>query len=362
MVETEATGQSRTTMTGRIPECDVDGIEWESVSCNLCGGDDTRPLHRLRERAYGLPGLFQVVECEQCHLVYLNPRPTRRSIRMFYPPSYAPYIQSQTEIPPGRWGRMKSWIKRRIFETAGAMSPECVGQQRLKRSIWLTPLVWFYTLLNPRFIPFEEGKRVLDIGCGRGDLLRFLRDLGWEVHGLEPDPETARACRDRFGLDVIETEFEEYGAAPEPFDLVVFNHVLEHLHHPSEALRRANRLLRPGGRLLICAPDITSIEYRMFKDDWFSLECPRHLSHFSPTTLGQMLRQTGFTEPSVRYEPAEFTLRHSLEYRFHDRLILDRSSLALILLKGGCFLVSLMFAIAHRGSIITIIARKTGRG
>ncbi len=71
-------------------------------------------------------------------------------------------------------------------------------------------------------------------------------------------------------------------------------HSLEHVHHPLAILRAAYRLLIPGGKLIVATPNIESIPFRVFGRSWFGLDLPRHLTHFTPTTLGAMLQTAGF--------------------------------------------------------------------
>jgi len=131
--------------------------------------------------------------------------------------------------------------------------------------------------------------RVLDVGCGAGDLLLALRDDGWSVHGVEPSPPGAEQAREKHGLDVVTGRFEQAALPDSSFDVIVFSGVLEHVHDPLGSLRRTHELLAPGGLVAILfLPMLDSPEARLFGPRWLALDLPRHLTHFEDTTFRLM--------------------------------------------------------------------------
>ena len=77
------------------------------------------------------------------------------------------------------------------------------------------------------------------------------------------------------------------------YDAVVLWHVAEHLHAPQGTVRGIARLLRPGGVLLIAVPNFGSPEARIGRAGWFHLDVPRHLVHFTASTLTAILEPPG---------------------------------------------------------------------
>ena len=144
------------------------------------------------------------------------------------------------------------------------------------------------------FLPFVGKGRLLDVGCGRGDLLGRMVALGWEGCGVEVSPETARYAREQRGLKVVEGDLCEARFPAGMFDMVIFHHSLEHVFSPTATLREANRILQRCGRLFLVLPNAASAEARLFGRWWFGWDMPRHLYHFTPQTLERCLRQTGF--------------------------------------------------------------------
>ncbi|MNT33906.1 bifunctional 3-demethylubiquinone-9 3-methyltransferase/ 2-octaprenyl-6-hydroxy phenol methylase [compost metagenome] len=80
----------------------------------------------------------------------------------------------------------------------------------------------------------------------------------------------------------------------ERFDVVTMNHVLEHLHDPAAALRKAYDLLQPGGLLWLATPNLASSGHRVFAQDWLHLDPPRHLVLVEADALKQLLKRIGF--------------------------------------------------------------------
>jgi len=126
--------------------------------------------------------------------------------------------------------------------------------------------------------------RVLDVGCGSGELLAHYAELGWEAFGLDPSESAAAAARAR-GASVHLGTLADHHWDPGSFDLVVFSHSLEHIPEPLRALRTARELLAPGGRIAILAPNWCCWQRSLFRSFWFPLDLPRHLQHFSPRAL-----------------------------------------------------------------------------
>lgn len=238
-------------------------VEWEETICPLCSGPRWCMLVEAADPSPDSAGLrFAVVQCQDCGLCYTNPRPSESSILRFYSESYPPY-------------RPSSHVKRR------------------KR--WLGGL-WRDGQLVPRF-----GKgRLLDFGCGNGAFLVQMRQAGWQVTGLDISPATVRHLRGELALSALEGSLPHPELPDESFEVITMWSSLEHVHRPLEVLRAAQRLLVPGGKLLVSAPNIDSLPFRWFGPHWFGLDLPRHLTHFTPWTLRLMLERAGFQVGPVR--------------------------------------------------------------
>jgi SAM-dependent methyltransferase len=130
---------------------------------------------------------------------------------------------------------------------------------------------------------------VLDVGSGDGTWLDALHSAGREAQGLE-----RRSRRpDVRSRDISEVDGE--------FAAVVFWHSLEHLPEPGLATAHAVRLLRPGGVLLVAAPNVASVQAKAFGSRWFALDLPRHLVHLPAPALLTGLAKSGLSIERVSY-------------------------------------------------------------
>lgn len=139
-------------------------------------------------------------------------------------------------------------------------------------------------------VPYKEEGKILDVGCGSGQLIEWLKRHGWEVYGVEISPKAISEANKR-GLNVLCGELIDARFPKHFFDTVVLNGVLEHVHDPTELLREINRILKQDALLITVAPNIESYESEVFGKYWSPLDSPRHLYHFSYETLKTMLQK-----------------------------------------------------------------------
>lgn len=265
--------------------------------CPVCRGRAREPLHlELQDLVFASPGRWNMYRCTECWCGYLDPRPTQSEIGRYYDNYY-------THAPAhgGSTGSARSGLLARIRHSLGNgyrnwrfgthLTPAsrlgilaAAASPRLRRSV-------AYSLRDLRL---GIGARVLDVGFGDGTFLRTAESAGWEAWGLDVDPVVVAAGRSA-GLNVRLGGLGTVELPESFFDAITLCHVLEHLHHPRDALAHALRLLRPGGALWIDTPNLESLGHQWFGRDWRGLEPPRHLVVFSRQGLELVLRQTGFT-------------------------------------------------------------------
>ena len=246
----------------------------ENVSCNLCGADNTQVMFYVRDRNVRGSSSFKIVKCKDCGLVYLNPRPDNEEIRNCYPPWYHSRAQAKTV------NLEKTWIWGIPWEKAMKKKAEPILRYKKKGAI-------------------------LDIGCGDGSLLRYMKDLGWQAFGVDFNERSSRYAREVLGLNVFSGRLEEIDYKANFFDVIILFHVLEHLPDPSETLKRVRSLLKKNGFLLIEVPNFGSFEARLFKSKWNGISAPLHLYHFTPKTLGNMLKKCSLAPLELGFIPEQ---------------------------------------------------------
>lgn len=145
--------------------------------------------------------------------------------------------------------------------------------------------------------------KILDVGCGDGSLLKYMKELGWQTYGVEFNDVSSRYAREVLGLNVFSGKLEETDYPEGSFDVITFFHVLEHLSDPLEALEKIYSLLDKNGLLLIEVPNFGGFEARIFRSKWVGVAAPLHLHHFTPRTLQMMLKNSGFIPARVEFVP-----------------------------------------------------------
>lgn len=101
-----------------------------------------------------------------------------------------------------------------------------------------------------QWLEANEKGRPLDVGCGNGAYIDQMRQLGWDVVGIEPDGEAASTAM-KSGLNVFRGSLEDAKFPAEHFDIVTMNHVIEHVANPAILLKECRRVLKPVGRLVV---------------------------------------------------------------------------------------------------------------
>ncbi len=257
-------------------------VQVEYVACDLCGADDYQVLHVLPDMLFGGPGEFPVVRCRRCGLIYVNPRPIASEMSRYYPHSYTPYKRA---IEDER-SKVLRWFRRHKLLARLRQVERITGLQR---------------------------GRLLDVGCATGLFIHEAARQGWQVEGVEFNSEVASYARVRLGLAVHHGTLESLNLPAESYDVITFWDVLEHTFSPSAVLRKAYRLLRPGGWVIILIPNSKSLDASLFGSYWNGFDVPRHLYVFSHEIMERLLQKAGFSEIGHRcYFSGFFTFRTSL--------------------------------------------------
>jgi O-antigen chain-terminating methyltransferase len=103
---------------------------------------------------------------------------------------------------------------------------------------------------------------LLDVGCGRGELLTLARDAGFSVRGIDSNRSMVAGCHQK-GLDVDELDLRAFllDCPAGDFRCVTLVHVVEHIHvaHLPALLVELKRVIAPGGRLVMEFPNIANV-------------------------------------------------------------------------------------------------------
>jgi SAM-dependent methyltransferase len=233
-----------------------------------------------------------VAVCRTCGAGVTLPRADADELARFYPEQYGPYDVARTGLVAGISRLIQAWQGRRALA-----SPP------------LAPLAG------------REPGRVVDVGCGRGDLAAYLTGRGWRVTGIEPSASGCEAARSR-GIDTRQGTAEDVELEPGAYDAAIFRHSLEHVTEPAVALGRIRSSLCPGGRLLISVPNFGCWQRRRFGNRWYHLDLPRHRVHFTEWGLERLFERTGFEPTEITTSTSSVGLPATIQYALAGRCLL----------------------------------------
>ena len=314
-------------------------IPLEHIACPLCSATGYRVRYQIPDLALDRPGIFTLVECAGCGLLYQNPRPSLRDIGTFYPPDYEPF----------------------------GLTPPWAESRRLRQVLHLYGLKKRWGVVE-RFAPSRERHRaILDVGCATGLFLAAGSD-DWRKVGVELSTYAARYARSQFGLTVYEGTLEDAPLEGPLFDVITMWDVLEHLHDPLASLRRARALLHPDGILVARVPNRDALEVCCFGDAWAGFDQPRHMVVPDPLRIRLLLERAGFQVTALPPMGGSYGVivlswtfwlkKHVREERRRRlaRRALDNLPMRLALLPA----IWLIEHLLGRGSSITVVAQPTG--
>lgn len=268
--------------------------------CYVCGHEGKFLYENLKDRLFNVEGDWDLIKCEasDCGHVWLTPRPTNDDIGKLYK-EYVTHDIDQRK--PTLFAKIETMLQSEELMLA-------CGYESNNTNILVKMYGRFRSLFGYRLETVEssvmwlnasERGRLLDVGCGNGLFLKKMRELGWLVAGVEPDPKAVQVARNQHGLEVSQGTLMDAGLQENSFDVVTMSHVIEHVSDPIELLRACHRVLKPGGKLVAVTPNIQSLGQKWFGDSCLALDPPRHLYIFSPKSFERCAQKAGFTNNNV---------------------------------------------------------------
>jgi SAM-dependent methyltransferase len=248
--------------------------ELETIHCDLCGsGKYTRSL-QVTDYRYGHSEIFDIVRCDDCGLIYLNPRPKAGAILKQYEHDYTP----------------DSIVDKR------SQTSKISFRAKLKKKLGR---IWYWIGGYYGVSQIKIGGRFLDIGCADGNILETVRDAGADAYGIEINPRYVDLCRDK-GLNVQCGSVEDLRYPDNYFDIIWMSQVVEHLRSPKNCLQQLRRILKQDGKLYLFCPNAESYLAKLFKKYWHGWHIPFHFYAFTANNIEKLAAETGFKITSLR--------------------------------------------------------------
>ncbi len=231
-------------------------------TCPLC--DRKHLEYAITCTDYAVSGeTFRLFHCDDCGFLFTQDAPAEADRGRYYE---TPDYISHTDTHKGLIHRMY----------------HCVRRYMLVRKAKLVE----------RVSGLEKGT-LLDVGAGTGYFAHAMEKRGWQVNTMEKNAGARAFAKAHFALEMDDGDtWERY--ANTSFDVITLWHVMEHLEHLNETWKELGRLLRTDGALVVAVPNVTSYDARKYGKRWAAYDVPRHLWHFSPSTMQQWGAKHGF--------------------------------------------------------------------
>lgn len=264
--------------------------------CRICGNVEGNHAWDAREMMFGTREVFRYFQCAKCRCLQIAEVPADPS--RFYPPNYYSF---HADAPASAAGRARLVRERNRFAV--------LGRGLLGRLLYaLRPQAKYRELWRRTGV--TEDSRLLDVGCGSGALLRWLATLGFRnLLGVDPFIE-----RELSHPDGVRVEKKTLAEVQGKFDLIMFNHSLEHAADQAATLTQAAERLAPGGTCLVRVPVVDSWAWEHYGVHWVQLDAPRHFYLHSRESLSVLARTCGLVVADVLCDSYELQFWGSEQY------------------------------------------------
>lgn len=199
---------------------------------------------------------FPIVSCTNCDFKFTNPRPTSENLHTYY-------------------------------ESKDYISHTNKGNNLLNN---LYKLARVYTMQDKSKLlrKWSPKGKLLDIGCGTGEFALYNKQLGWTVSGVEVNEKARRKAEEQLKQPLYSSVQE---VPEEKFQAITLWHVLEHVGELEDTCRQITDLLDSKGTLIVAVPNCEAYDARYYQKYWAAYDVPRHLYHFTPSTMERLWKK-----------------------------------------------------------------------
>lgn len=211
---------------------------------------------------------FTIQRCNNCQFIFTNPRPDQQSIGEYYESKeYISHHDENSSLMTKVYNKVRDYTIHRKVKMIAALQP-------------------------------SKGT-LLDIGCGTGNFLQACKKDGWNASGTEPDSGARSRASDKVG-DTIHQNIHSPLLVNQTFNIITMWHVLEHVHQLNETISWARLHLATHGNLIIAVPNPESYDAHKYGKFWAAYDVPRHLYHFTKTSMKTLLEPHGLHIDSIK--------------------------------------------------------------
>jgi hypothetical protein len=228
-------------------------------TCPICQSDSFTHLLKVTDYTVSRE-TFDILRCTKCSFLLTDPIPNNLG-KYYESTNYISHSDQTTSITDA------------LYKVARTIT--------LK---WKTNLIQYYN--------HQPTKTLLDYGCGTGAFLSEAQKYGWKINGVEPAAQP-RAAASMTTQTAIASSIQELPA--DQYSVVTLWHVIEHVEQLHETMTALTEKLQHNGTIFIAVPNHNSADAKKYREHWAAYDTPRHLWHFSKSTMIELMKQHGLT-------------------------------------------------------------------
>ncbi|MEO0075735.1 MAG: class I SAM-dependent methyltransferase [candidate division WOR-3 bacterium] len=235
-------------------------------SCPICKSNNV--FEYLKTKDYHFSNnTFFIYKCNHCFTLFTNPQPDTGDLDFFYDfPGYISHYRKKSIFT-----FLYHFIQNLMFNYK-----YCIIKNIIKKG------------------------SLLDIGCGRGEFLNFIRSKGFEVEGIEPNLKAREYAINNYSLKIYTIDNFPKNSYLK-FDVITFWHSFEHLQDPLKMLEFINCNLKKKGYLILAFPNSESFDSYYYKEYWAAWDVPRHLFHFNFSSIYYIAKKLNFKIININF-------------------------------------------------------------
>lgn len=327
--------------------------------CEACGLSNADFLlqdqvHHYFEDESEATWTYNLAKCNNCGLVYIDPKPSWDLLQTFYELNYGCY-DSSIALPENEAFSLKyrlaSW---RYPNNTSIGLMKTIKKLIAISSEWASGKTISYSLAMP--LGLDKNAQIFELGYGSGNWLQAMAQLGYQnLHGYDIDAnsENVKSLKSA-GIHVTNGIFLENEYPDEFFDCIRLEHVFEHLIEPQHVLEKCWRMLKPGGILVMNFPIGDSISFSVSIVHSSLRQSPSHIFLHTKTSALMFLEKTSFTDIKISQYPVSLQFGGTLNNLLREKNIRIPWQLFVV----GAPVYHLLGQLAKRGDFMTLLASK----
>lgn len=317
-------------------------------NCPVCENRGNSILYHREENLAAEKFSFYILRCKNCSHLFSFPLCSSQELDSIYEESRVVFLNDLEKTNKKIKKSNVPWRKIVLREYLGYKKTPPGGILKYLYALFLSR----FTSLN--LLPFHKEGRILDIGCNNGLYLYLLKNLGWQVWGVEIDKNACKFAKE-LDINIFHGKLEDADFPESFFDVVRFNQVFEHIADPKKTIKEARRVLKKDGKIYISVPNARSLAFFLFKERWLS--AAGHVQGFSPSSMKRLCGDLELKIKSMRFNSSKNLLSAGINYFFKSTgkdIFLKNGFIRSVIIAPFSFILNIL----HLSDTFTVEAEK----